>query len=627
MKPEPQFRQTRSRVEAEALAEAISHSITIITGQGKRARLCGQIASTIREPVKWYLEHFQWPSTLTAYGIPLELSLSLDRSGSPSFRYTVDLADHRFWLAENWTRYLETAVKLTAASPTSLFRLFTGHLDANPPATRSPVYHGVGYGSGGAFRTSIYFFIGGLSSPEFKQRFASEVAVIDQQLVSAGGCRPERYHGVSYDFDETGLIRRTKFYAWLDLVSPFNRLREYVGNLSDLTFVQDLMDHLRATLGPNRSTRSTILQSSLSGKPMVCGQKIFLHGPAWQLSGPKGQLELVKYLSTHSRANILHLYALLSVFETYSIPLLPVWLAIGVGGATPTFTFYFAPILDHVLSALPSREVMERMLARAVEYLFACRSADGVWSDGTGGDPDYLVTARVAACLARVQGSREQLHSTGIWLLEKLCGQDPQQVSEATAFSMLALSRLAVAIPESAQRLKQNDGVPESVALDLLAAIETGQWSEVQIEMALERLAKCERWTGGWSGTQDDLHVTVRVIEALRRTGELVPSSREKADGMIDRASYRFSDYPVSREPAEVGLWLKGLLLSGQNLIDASVTRALTFLNDCQQPEGQWLATPFQSTNGERAYLDPRCLFTTAIVIEALALLLDQTET
>src|SRR5205085_5755366 len=114
------------------------------TGQGKRARLCSQIASNIREPVKWYLEHVQWPSTLTAYGIPLELSLSLDRSGSPSFRYTVDLADHRFWLAENWTRYLETAVKLTAASPTSLFRLFTGHLDANPPATRSPVYHGVG---------------------------------------------------------------------------------------------------------------------------------------------------------------------------------------------------------------------------------------------------------------------------------------------------------------------------------------------------------------------------------------------------------------------------------------------------------------------------------------------------
>ena len=626
MKPEPQFRQTRSRIEAEALAEAISHSVSIITGQGKRARLRSQIASHIREPIKWYLEHVQWPSTLTAYGIPLELSLSLDRSGSPSFRYTVDLADHRFWLGGNWSRYLETAVKLTAAPETSLFRLFTGHLNANPPATRSPVYHGVGYGSGGAFRTTIYFFIGGLSSQEFKQRFATEKEAIDQQLVSAEGRRPERYHGISYDFDETGLIRRTKFYAWLDLVSPLNRLSEYLGNQSDLTFIQDLMDHLRATLGTNRSSRSTILQSSLSGKPLVCGQKIFLHGPAWQLSSPKGQLELIKYLSTHSRANISHLYALLSVFETYSIPLLPVWVAIGVGGAAPTFTFYFAPIIDHVLSTQPSREVIKGMLARALEYLFACQSADGVWSDGPGGDPDYLVTARVAACLARVQGAREKLHSTGIWLSEKLCGQDPQQVSEATAFSMLALSRLAVATPESAQQLKHNEDLPESVALDLLAALEAGTWSELQIGTALERLAKCERWTGGWSGIADDLQVTVRVIEALRASGELFPSTREKADGMIKRASYRFSDHPVSRESSEVGLWLKGLLLSGQNLIDSSVTRALTFLYDSQQTEGQWLATPFQSTNGARAYLDPRCLFTTAIVVEALALLLDQTK-
>lgn len=626
MKPEPQSRQTRSRIEAEVLAEAISHSITIITGQGKRARLSRQIASNIREPVKWYLEHVQWPSTLTAYGIPLELSLSLDRNGSPSFRYTVDLADHRLWLAGNWNRYLETAVKLTSAPQTSLFQLFTKHLDANPPATRSPVYHGVGYGSGNAFRSSIYFFIGGLSRLEFEQRFATEVAAIDQQLVSAGGRRPERYHGISYDFDETGMIRRTKFYAWLDLVSPLNRLSEHLGNQSDLTFIQDLMDHIRATLGPNRSSRSTILQSGLSGQPMVCAQKIFLHGPAWRLSDPKGQLELVKYLSTHSHANISHLYALLSVFETYSIPLLPVWVAIGVRSETPTLTFYFAPILDHVLSDLPSRETAERMLARAVEYLFACRSADGVWSDGAGGDPDYLVTARVAASLARVQGSQGKLHSTGTWLLEKLSGQDPQRVSEATAFSMLALSRLAVATPESAQRLEQNEGVPELVALNLLAALEAGIWSEPQIEMALERLTKCERWTGGWSGTADDLYVTVRAIEALRQTGELVPSRREQAEGMINRASFRFSDHPVSREPAEVGLWLKGLLLSGQNLIDASVTRALTFLSDCQQPEGQWLATPFQTTNGARAYLDPRCLFTTAIVVEALALLLDHTK-
>jgi hypothetical protein len=628
MKPHDQFWQPHSRVEPEALADAIAHSIAIITGHSNRKALRRQTASNISEPVQRYLDHVHWPSTLTAYGIPIELSLSLDGKGHPSFRYTVDLADHRFWLAENWNRYLEAAAKLTSAPNTSLFRLFTAHLDANPPTTRSPVYHGVGYGADGIRRTSLYFFIGGLSRSEFDRRFAAEMTVIDGHLLSAGGQRPERHHGISYDFNETGVIRRTKFYSWLDLTSPLDRLAEQLGDQPDLIFVQQLMDHFRATLGPNRTNKSIILQSSLSGKPIVCRQKIFLHAPGWRLDGPEGQLELVKYLSNHSGVDLSQLFALFSVFEVHSIPLLPVWLAVGKGDPAPALTFYFAPILDPLLAApLDPRETAERMLSRAVEYLFASRLTDGVWSDGTNGDPDDVVTARVAACLARVPGAMEALDPTAGWLAARLRSenQDRSQVSEATAFSMLALSRLAFPAPELAQPLEQEEGPPETLALNLLATLEAGLWSERQVETVLNRLAHVELWIGGWSGIADELYVTVQVVEALNRAIQIVPDSQGVAVDMMIRASYRFSDHPIPAEAAKVGLWLKGWLLSRQDPNDSSVVRALSFLHESQQSEGQWLATPFQTTTGERAYLDPRCLFTTAIVVESLAMLLDRT--
>jgi hypothetical protein len=610
------------------LTEAIAQSIAIITGHSNRKALLRQIASNVSEPVQWYLAHVHWPSTLTAYGIPIEISLSLDGKGHHSFRYTVDFADHRFWLAENWKRYLEVAAKFTSAPKASLFRLFTAHLDANPPTTRSPVYHGVGYGVGGERRSSIYFFIGGLSRSEFDKRFLAEMAVIDRHLSAAGGQRPERHHGISYDFDKTGAIGRTKFYSWLDLISPLDRLSEALGNQPDFIFVQQLMDHLRATLGPRRTNKSIILQSSLSGKPTVCRQKIFLHGPGWRLDGPEGQLELVKYLSNHSGADLSQLFALLSVFEVHSIPLLPVWLAVEKGGPVPALTFYFSPVLDPLLAAPHSpREMAERMLSRAVDYLFASRLTDGVWSDGTNGDPDDVVTARVAACLARVPCATEALHPTAVWLAARLRSenQDQSRVSEGKAFSMLALSRLAFPVPDSAQALDQDVGPPESLALNLLAQLEAGLWKECELETVLKRLKQTELWIGGWSGIEDELYVTVRVVEALNRLIQIMPDSQEAAVDMLIRASYRFSDHPVPAEAAKVGLWLKGWLLSSQDPNDPSVKRALSFLHDSQQSEGYWLATPFQTTTGERAYMDPRCLLTTAIVVESLAMLLDRT--
>ncbi len=612
------------RAAVDALIDAVAASGALISG-GARDDVLADAAASIREPVTWYLEHVHWPSYLTAHGIPLELSVAIDERGHASFRYATDRADHRSWLAGNWSRYRDAAVEITGAPVMTIGKLLTDHLGINPPTLRSPVYHGVGYASGRR-RSSIYFFIGGLSRNDFERRFRRQAAAIDKTLTRDGGRRPDRYHGVAYDFDERAAIYRTKFYAWVDLEKPLVDLREVLGTGHDLGTAQALMSHLRQRVQPSRNARCTLLQSSLSGHPLRCRHKLFLHCDAWRLNHPDALLEVIKFLSSRTKIDLSPLYGMLSVFGASEIPLLPVWVAVGPGDSAASLTFYFAPMLERAVAATSVTSAgVERMCRRGVDYLLARRGRDGSWSDGDRGCPPEILTPRIAVALSGRRQSPKDLRATRRWLAHRSSDATViRHAREAALQSQLALHRLGFETATT-KVVRGTSESPELAGLELLLSVETGPARKPRVDRILGALRRRERWSGGWSGGMDDLTVTTRVVEGLAAVADSAAPGRALAAQMLKRAAYVYSERPVPSEPAQIALWLKGRTLCGRDPAHPSVARALAHLSLLQQRDGRWLATPFETSSGEHADLDASGLATTALVVEALDMLLDRT--
>jgi hypothetical protein len=432
---------------------------------------------------------------------------------------------------------------------------------------------------------------------------------------------------VSYDFEEGGVVYRTKFYAWLDLEKRVLELREVLGPRPDLAAAQGLMDHLRDALKPTQAERCTLLQSSLTRAHAPCHHKLFLNCDAWRLDRPEAIREVVSYLTRRSNLDLSPLYGVLSVFSACEIPLLPLWVAIGI--SSPSLTFYFAPVLERGLDAWAQeddpRVLVERMLERAVRYLLATRQPDGSWSDGSGPDRPETVTARLAASLTNLREIAPDLRSTGVWLAERFRLGEWRSDRPSMRLSQLALQRLGFPIERPDAAEGPIDGPPELVALDLLAQIDAGRCDKSQVDARLGWFQERERWSGGWSGGVDDLSVTTRVIEALGALADSALPGGPRATEMIGRASYVYSEHPIAGDPASIAAWLKGRLICGHDPAHSSVARAIARLSLLQQPDGRWLSTPFEDSSGRHPYVDPRCLLTTALAAEALGLLRDRT--
>jgi len=214
--------------------------------------------------------------------------------------------------------------------------------------------------------------------------------------------------------------------------------------------------------------------------------------------------------------------------------------------------------------------------------------------------------------------------STGSWLRDRY-GQDGfKSDPESGLQARVSLARLGSFEPRNLAEPHSESSSPESAALELLLRAETNSVNDSRVGQLLEDLRRNERWIGGWSGRSDALFVTTRVVEALAAISTSAPGSWPLAIEMRDRAAYTYSEHPVPNEPACIAAWLKGSVLCEQDLSHASFARAIARLSALQEPDGRWLATPFEETSGRRAYMDPRCLVTTALVAEALAVLRDR---
>lgn len=615
--------RTDNSQAVQLLSETLATAVTLISGRetsGVEA-IARSIRATIERPVDWYFEHAHWPSRLTANGFPVELSITIDGQGAASVRYIVDLSDHWGWLAENWTRYLRAAAELTGAPVPILFSLLTTHLHQSPSTVRSPVLHGLRYGPGGVRHSTLYLFVD-LLRAAFEERFPEFARAIDRSLAGAVGHGPSRYSFVSFDFSDTGKHYRTKSYGWLTFEESEQRLTLLAAEQPALAAAEAFVNQLRQMSRADGAMRPILFQSSLSGRPSRCRHKMLLNASDWGFDDREVFKEVVAYFLKRS-ARLDPLYTLLSVFEVGEVPLLPTWIGIGGGRDVPSLSFYFLPVFDAgvAASSRSQEDNVDRMLLQGLRYLFAVRSPDGSWRDGEGGSSGFVLTARLARALSLVSEARDTLGSTADWLARQPGAREGEaEQLEAASHARIALQRL----DRSVQSSHVDDapvGLPEITALQLLAGVESGTWSDDAIGDSVASLSQSERWRGGWSGAADDLLVTVRVVDALTAVAASASSSSANAAELLRRSKYCFSESPMRAEGNRIGLWLKGWLLCGQNPIHPRLTRALAQLAAEQQHDGSWRATPFQPSSGERPYLDPRSLTTTAIVVEALALL------
>ena len=109
------------------------------------------------------------------------------------------------------------------------------------------------------------------------------------------------------------------------------------------------------------------------------------------------------------------------------------------------------------------------------------------------------------------------------------------------------------------------------------------------------------------------------VLEALLKALTGRPWLASHVTPVLQRTIHWLRALPVPREPARVALWIKGNVLTGETRCRLSVDRGLAFLAACQQEDGTWLPSAFETAAGDRACVDAHGWLATALVSECLA--------
>jgi hypothetical protein len=266
-------------------------------------------------------------SALTETGAPFELSIKIDGRGRISLRYVVDTADHSRDITGNVETYI-AAAQLTSGLPEGLLRqLFEAHLGDCAPNTRATMMHGVGLGSGGGRRSSLYFPAGWLGTDELMRRLPRPTDL------------PSRAEVVAYDFAAGGLTR-WKTYHWLP-VDPRGPMADRSEITAQLPHAAAVYDHFARSVPDHMRGTAAFLQQVIdeSGRH----QKVFFFTRPWGWASPTGLGLVLKFLSARVKMDLrapLHLVR--STTRDHSLAVHLGLVAIG-GGVSPSLTLYFWP--------------------------------------------------------------------------------------------------------------------------------------------------------------------------------------------------------------------------------------------------------------------------------------------
>jgi hypothetical protein len=637
---------------ARRLARAIGDFSAVVGISEDGDEIDADALSLIAEPVGWYLNHPWWPSRLSLTGVPVEVSVSLDASQGVAVRWTVDVTDLRQGPGNNWGNYLKWATGLTGASDEAMWRLLAGFFNETSPSLCTPVVHGVGHGSGGRRRATIYVSSEGRCDAHLHAWFPPSSAD-PSELGDTVRHAFDAAHGLAYDF-EAGRVVRTKFYTWLPLSDDAHMPR--VCAHADLIPALTVLDAARKqkTAEP-LCDRSVVLQASFREPGGPCRLKAIFMSPSWRWDQGPNFRWLVGYLGETFGLDLAELYAFLATFRSHGILLQPTSLAVG-SGTPPSLTFYFCPLLHTdaqrvtIPAALPGPSArMEALIVRANEYVQNRRRVDGTWPGfaGLSAADEAASSAYIAAVLSRIPSGAGELAASARWLLERLQASGACRSRELTADALMALGRLGASLPGAAL-VELSDGTveerrcPETTAALLFALSEIGTSSPVPIIRAATDLVAQQRLDGGWSSASSkyDLWAVYRCLTALdaffryasdRDEGACVPVQLVQAVSRSVRyARYFVLTQAVPDEPCALGLWLGCLFAAKGTPYHPGVPRILQSLEASQQPDGRWLSGPMRRRSPIAAHkgwkqagagilmLDEECVVTTAIVMDGL---------
>lgn len=692
---------------AKLLAEAVADSVVLIGIRERAEEVADEVEYLLTEPLGWFLKHPNWPSGLTLEGFPFKLSVDIASNNNPSVRYTVDVTDHRRGMAGNWSRYLECAKHInmgTATDQTSqLWDLLAKHLDGIRATSRTRMMHGAGYGKSEFKRSSLYFTTRWLSYAELENKFPDYTSAIDRTLKKCGGSQPSYLDLISYDFVD-GEIARIKLYWRLSPNEQTKQLYDITGQHPDLAAAGKVFGHFLASRNLRQLESSLLWQLSFDPETKFPRQKIEFSCLSWGWNQPKTFLDLLIYLSNTLSLNLWPLYTMLSIFSEYKIQLAPTDVAIGPGESHPSVTFYFSPVLEQVPGEIPlvgttslpgsiykklnapytsspsdmagsQLELIDRMLARAIDYILRARGTDGSWVDFAlpQGTSDEWTTAYITATLSNDPALQNHLASSIEWLQERFrpgegwgYNRNTSADADSTALSLLALHRMGATPPEGAREAllrfrlpsggysaytdwtldhEQGMGAAEITSTALLAQAETGLVEADLISNTVQILVSQQRDEGGWNAFwwKDDLFATYIALQALNSFVRLATLDQgrdhlptnvvESAIKAVRDARPSVSAQATPDEAFVLGLWLSSWFAAHGNVYYPSVDRIFWQLRSQQQEDGRWLSVPIRRiartkllrpwarSDSGRLYLDSKCLITTTTVIEGLRVL------
>ncbi|MDP9862640.1 MULTISPECIES: hypothetical protein [Streptosporangium] len=279
-------------------------------------------------------------SILTGSAVPVEVSLKLGEQGAPTLRCVIDMVEHR---ADDWEHSLAHARSVTGCSTEEqsacLLELFRTHLTGAPADLPAPLMLGLGYGTGGRRRGTVYFRTGWLGPDELAARFPLRMKTL-RQAEHLHGCRlPGAVEVMGYDL-AGGELTAWKTYKWLP-TDPDRAFGDRAGTHPDLLPARRLHDLFVTASRPRPADRSLFLQLSHDGTGTR--QKVFFFCAAWGWDGPEGVAELLGSLQRAFGHDLGPLLRLREAMAARGVRVRLGLIAVGGDPRRPSLTFYFWP--------------------------------------------------------------------------------------------------------------------------------------------------------------------------------------------------------------------------------------------------------------------------------------------
>ncbi|MBB2909815.1 hypothetical protein FHS43_001061 [Streptosporangium becharense] len=280
-------------------------------------------------------------SILTDSAVPVEVSVKLDERGTPSLRCVVDLLGHR---PDDWGPSLEQARSVTGCRTVEhdacLADLFRTHLTGAPADLPAPVMLGLGHGTGGRSRGTVYFRTSWLDPDELAARLPLRMETLREADHRYGSGLPASVEVLGYDLVD-GELTSWKSYRWLP-AAPGRDLGDLAGTHPDLLPARRVHDRFVSAARPRPSDRSLFLQ--VTHGPAGTRQKVFFFCSAWGWDGPDGLSALLGLLHREFDHDLGPLLRLREATAAHGVAVRLGLIAVGGDPRRPRLTFYFWPV-------------------------------------------------------------------------------------------------------------------------------------------------------------------------------------------------------------------------------------------------------------------------------------------